>query len=164
MQIKTFSISAFDGLTEEDALNRFLRGHRILQIHRQLIADGANSHWAFCVEYMDALPVKTPDKGVGKTGRIDYKEVLDEKAFALFSRLREKRKALAEKDAVPIYAIFTNEQLAQMAQQPIARLSDLRKIDGVGEAKVAKYGESILGVLTQDETGGESTTENRGDS
>ena len=66
---------------------------------------------------MAALPGKTPDKGVSKTGRIDYKEVLDEKTFALFSKLREKRKVLAEKDAVPVYSVFTNEQLAQMAQR-----------------------------------------------
>ena len=46
-------------------------------------------------------------------GRIDYKEVLSAPEFERFARLRLLRKELAEKEGVPAYAIFTNEQLAQ---------------------------------------------------
>ena len=48
--------------------------------------------------------------------KIDYRAVLDERTFALFSHLREIRKALAEKEHLTPYAVFTNEQLAEVAK------------------------------------------------
>jgi hypothetical protein len=53
---------------------------------------------------------------------VDYKEVLNEADFAVFSRLRDLRKVIAEKEAVPAYAIFTNEQLAAMVTGKVDRL------------------------------------------
>jgi hypothetical protein len=53
---------------------------------------------------------------------VDYKEVMNEADFAVFSRLRDLRKVIAEKEAVPAYAIFTNEQLAAMVTGKVDRL------------------------------------------
>ena len=48
----------------------------------------------------------------GKPPEVDYREVLKPEEFEMFSRLREWRKALAEKEGVPVYTLLTNEQLA----------------------------------------------------
>ena len=55
------------------------------------------------------------DKARAATGpKIDYKEVLNEVDFAVFARLRDLRKVISDKEAIPAYSIFTNEQLAAM--------------------------------------------------
>ena len=38
--------------------------------------------------------------------------MLKPEEFEVFSRLREWRKAAAEKEGVPVYTVLTNEQLA----------------------------------------------------
>lgn len=73
--------------------------------------------------------------------------MLSEPDFVVFAKLRALRKALAEKEGVPAYALFTNEQLAEMVQRRARTLTELREIDGVGEARVEKYGKDFLGIL-----------------
>jgi hypothetical protein len=38
---------------------------------------------------------------------VDYKEVLKPEEFEVFSRLREWRKGVAEKEGVPVYTVLT---------------------------------------------------------
>ena len=80
-----------------------------MTVERQLVEAGQNSFWTYCVEFL-----ATAGLPEGRNeGRIDYKEVLSAPEFERFARLRLLRKELAEKEGVPAYAIFTNEQLAQ---------------------------------------------------
>ena len=65
----------------------------------------------------------------------------------MFSRLRQLRKDLAQSEAVPVYALFTNEQLAQMVQRRCRTRSDLAQIEGIGESKIEKYAERLLPLL-----------------
>jgi hypothetical protein len=58
----------------------------------------------------------------GGRPKIDYKDVLKPEEFEVFSRLRDWRKSVAEKEAVPGYTVLTNEQLAQ--NRVLNRLSD----------------------------------------
>ena len=51
------------------------------------------------------------------------------------------RQGIAKDEAVPVYMIFTNEQLAQMVRLEARSKADLDKITGVGEARIQKYGE-----------------------
>jgi len=146
MQYKFFDIPAADANQAEEELNRFVRGHRVITVQRELVREAGGAYWALCVEYLEG----TGASGSGKTGgrpRVDYKEVLSEDDFALFSRLRERRRELAEKDAIPVYAVCTNEQLAAIAQRRPATLAGLQEIEGLGEGKVAKYGASFLEIL-----------------
>jgi superfamily II DNA helicase RecQ len=58
-------------------------------------------------------------------------------------------KELAEKEGVPAYALFTNEQLADMVKQSITTMAALRNVKGVGPARAAKYGAAFLEVLAE---------------
>ena len=51
-----------------------------------------------------------------------------------------------EQEGLPPYILFTNEQLAQIVKRRPQSLPDLMKIDGVGKAKVEKYGNDILNI------------------
>ena len=92
MSFKVFcrSIPSDDGT--EDELNRFLAGHRVVQVQTQWVT-------------------------------------------------REK---------VP-YLVFTNAQLAEMATSRADSLAALGRIDGVGEARIKKYGQRMLAVLAKEE-------------
>ncbi len=78
---------------------------------------------------------------------MDYKEILKPEDFAVFARLRDLRKEIAQAEAVPVYTIFTNEQLAQMVQQKATSKTGLEKVAGVGDARIEKYGSRVLTVL-----------------
>jgi len=62
--------------------------------------------------------------------------------------LRDGRRALAEKEGVPVYTIFRNEQLAQMVQKKVHRKAALKEIEGVGDARVEKYGEALVQLMS----------------
>ncbi|MEV4827515.1 DNA helicase RecQ [Micromonospora sp. NPDC049257] len=68
-------------------------------------------------------------------------------AGSLFERLRAWRGAAAKEQGVPAYVIFHDATLRQIATDSPTSLAELSRISGVGENKLAKYGESILTVL-----------------
>ncbi|HUZ23975.1 MAG TPA: DNA helicase RecQ [Streptosporangiaceae bacterium] len=68
-------------------------------------------------------------------------------AVTVFERLRGWRAATAKEQGVPAYVIFHDATLRQIAAQAPASLAELATISGVGEAKLAKYGQPILDTL-----------------
>ncbi len=75
--------------------------------------------------------------------------MLNEQDFALFAKLRDLRKTLAEQEGVPAYALFTNEQLARMVQQRVTSKAALAEIEGVGASRLEKYGDAFLQLLLE---------------
>lgn len=130
----------------KEELNRLLRGGRIASVRKEFVAHGEDSFWAFCIEFLDG-PLGGA-KGAAGGPKIDYKEVLSEADFAVFSRLRDLRKGLSEKEAIPAYSIFTNEQLAAMVTGKVNSLATMGAIPGVGGARLEKYGAAFLAALT----------------
>jgi superfamily II DNA helicase RecQ len=145
MQLKLFILPIKNLAGAEVEMNVFLRAHRVLAVKKEFVADGENSFWTFCVEYLEsAVGGSVPG---GKPPKVDYKEVLKPEEFERFSRLREWRKGAAEREGVPVYAVLTNEQLAQVVQKNISTKAGLKEIEGVGDARVEKYGDAVLQLL-----------------
>lgn len=65
----------------------------------------------------------------------------------LFERLRALRYELAEKQGVPPYVIFSDQTLHEMCSQLPDELEQMLEIKGVGQQKLAKYGQQFLTVL-----------------
>lgn len=167
MQYKFFTIPAMgaDVSAATDELNAFLRGHRILTVQRELVNNGAQSCWCCCVEYMEnGKPATEIFSRAGTREKIDYRNVLSEADFAKFRVLRECRKAIAEADAVPAYAVFLDEHLAEMSRLDALTLAGMRKIPGIGEKKAEKYGERIIALFEEkrNAASGQSVSENSG--
>jgi superfamily II DNA helicase RecQ len=123
-------------------LNGFLRAHRVVRVTRQWCEAGPESSWAFCVEYVEGTGFPS-----AVTAKVDYKDVLPPEQFEVFARLRTLRKTLSEREGQPVFAIFTNAQLAEIVQRGCQTLEDLKAIAGIGEARVAKYGAEVLAAL-----------------
>jgi superfamily II DNA helicase RecQ len=145
LQYAPFLLPLWPDSPEQDALNRFIRAHRIIQTRKELVSIESQQHWAILVEYLD-----TPLKETGETGksRVDYKEILSPEDFALFSKLREVRKKLAEDNGLPVYAVCTNEQLAEIAKQKPATVTACMKIEGIGQGKAEKYVPALIAGIT----------------
>jgi ATP-dependent DNA helicase RecQ len=65
----------------------------------------------------------------------------------VFEQLRAWRGATAKEQGVPAYVIFHDATLREIASRMPADLGALGSISGIGENKLAKYGEGVLGVL-----------------
>jgi len=66
---------------------------------------------------------------------------------ALWEALREKRRELAREQGVPPYVIFNDATLREMVEYRPETLEQLRLLYGVGERKLALYGEEFLAVI-----------------
>ncbi len=66
---------------------------------------------------------------------------------SLFEALRGLRKRLAAAQEVPPYVVFGDATLLQMAAQKPTDESGLLAINGVGETKLARYGEAFLALI-----------------
>lgn len=130
----------------KEELNKLLRGGRIASVRKEFVSNGEDSFWAFCVEYLDGVGGGGAQRS-GSGPKVDYKELLNEEDFARFAQLRDLRKVIAEREAIPAYSIFTNEQLATMVTGKVASLAALGGIAGIGAARVEKYGETFLSAL-----------------
>ena len=88
LQYASFLLPLHSGSAEQDELNRFLRGHRVIQTRKELVSTEGISRWALLVEYLDSQAKSTGDSIKGK---VDYKEILSVGDFSLFSKLRVLR-------------------------------------------------------------------------
>lgn len=162
MQYKFFSVPAINSELsgQEEEFNSFLRSHRIINVQRELINNGANSFWSCCVEFIENNSTSFT-KGAIKE-KVDYRSLLSEEEFIKFKLLRECRKQIAEEEAIPPFAIFLDEHLAGMVKLPQIDLISLRKINGVGEKKVEKYGSRFLELWKEksDEANRKSISQN----
>ena len=66
---------------------------------------------------------------------------------ALFQALRARRTALAKAQSVPAYVILPDRSLLDMARRKPETAAEMAGIHGVGEAKLARYGEAFLEVI-----------------
>ncbi|MCI3932380.1 DNA helicase RecQ [Streptomyces sp. AN091965] len=74
---------------------------------------------------------------------------LPEEAVPVFEALRAWRAAQAREQGVPAYVIFHDATLREIAAARPASVADLGGISGVGEKKLATYGEGVLEVLAE---------------
>ncbi|MFA4828946.1 MAG: DNA helicase RecQ [Thermodesulfovibrionales bacterium] len=77
--------------------------------------------------------IRQPEKG----GPGQYDE-------ALFERLRSVRKRIAEEHQVPPYIIFSDKTLHEMSGYFPLTFPEMRRISGVGDAKLERYGEDFI--------------------
>ena len=67
----------------------------------------------------------------------------------LFERLKTARYGLARQQSLPAYVIFHNSTLTEFATFLPDSLAEMRNINGVGETKLEKYGETFLEIIRE---------------
>jgi ATP-dependent DNA helicase RecQ len=135
---------------------------------RQLYAAGAlaeasEEHGGFCLTEKgeailfgrERIALRPPSAQAPKARR-DRREArgarfegLDEATTALFEELRAVRLRLARGEGVAAYIVFPDRTLIEMAEQRPTTLDEMRRVQGVGDRKLAAYGEAFLEALRQ---------------
>lgn len=144
MKFQFFSVSAQSPEESQQLLNSFCAQHRVLTVEKQFVDLGAESYWSICVTTIEGNTQGMSKLSDNKRERIDYKEVLSERDFALYAQLRNLRKSLSEQEGVPAYALFTNEQLAAIVTRRVNTELELAQIEGIGKARQEKYGKVFI--------------------
>lgn len=82
-------------------------------------------------------------------------EIPDTQRPELFSRLRALRSRLAARQGVPAYVVLTDRALREMAALMPRSEDELLAVNGMGRAKLEKYGRDFLSVVREyrEETG-----------
>ncbi|MFB7605579.1 DNA helicase RecQ [Streptomyces gardneri] len=83
----------------------------------------------------------------GKTARVPVD--LPAAAVPVFEALRAWRGATAREQGVPAYVVFHDATLREIATLFPTTAEQLGTVGGVGEAKLAKYAEGVLGALAE---------------
>src|SRR5262249_14139539 len=89
---------------------------------------------------MLAKPVSAPETKAQRVAEITCDE-------ALFERLRQLRKQLADERSVPPYIVFSDVSLRQMARDYPANEGELTRISGVGQKKLEEFGQVFLAEI-----------------
>jgi ATP-dependent DNA helicase RecQ len=63
--------------------------------------------------------------------------------------LRALRRRLAEQEGVPAYIVFSDAVLRHMSRLTPRTPAEMLQVPGVGEVKLARYGEAFLEVLRE---------------
>jgi len=87
-------------------------------------------------------PVTAPEPAQHRIGEIACDE-------ALFERLRQLRKRLADERNVPAYIVFSDVSLRLMAREYPASEREFGRISGVGEKKLREFGAPFLAEIAQ---------------
>ncbi|MHB1233678.1 MAG: DNA helicase RecQ [Burkholderiales bacterium] len=122
----TVDIEGHGALRLSDACRPVLRGEESLWLRREL------------------KPVRSKKT---KTARGTASPFTGERDQGLWEALRALRRKLAEKQGVPPYVVFHDATLAEMVALRPQSLSEFAHISGVGERKLAAYGEAFVGVI-----------------
>ena len=114
------------GLLEQDMQHGSLR----VTPKGQAVLDGQQVFVA-----QEAVPIR-----VDRPGDLIHDTVL-------FEHLRALRRELAEEAGVPPYVIFSDRTLVEMATWFPQSRSSLLQVDGVGQHKLERYGDTFLAVI-----------------
>jgi superfamily II DNA helicase RecQ len=130
-------------------LNAFLASHAIATVNQQIVSTPGGPMLIFVVETVPSNADGRSRQGTAKP-KIDYRDELTEEQFAVFSRLRDERKRIADAEGAALYNIFSNAQLAEMVRGRFTTIEQIASIDGLGKARVKKYADSFLPILIEE--------------
>lgn len=125
-------------------LNAYLGSHRVAAVTQHLVQAQGGAMLVFIVQ---TVAGEVPGKNRQAEAKVDYREVLNAEDFQVFSRLRDERKKIAEAEGVPVYAVFTNAQLAEIVTRKVRTAADMGGIVGIGKARVEKHAARLLEIV-----------------
>jgi len=89
-------------------------------------------------------------RGERATGSVAGAQTDRSPSHPLFQKLRMLRKRLADEQGVPAYIVFSDQVLWDMIEFRPSTLGQLLDVSGIGPAKLERYGDAFLQVLSED--------------
>jgi ATP-dependent DNA helicase RecQ len=104
------------------------------------VLDGSH-HIEVEVEVVGALQHRVPSTAAPDEG-------LDPDQTERFERLRSWRRTVSTAEGVPAFVVFGDRTLRELARRNPATAAALVEVPGIGPAKLARYGDDVVRVLT----------------
>jgi superfamily II DNA helicase RecQ len=130
----------------DSIMTNFLADKELLKWESHFFERRNEYFWTVLVEYRTLFPLQPIGKKEGNKNE-SYKEILSDNDWPLFNVLREWRTDMSKKEGIPPYIICNNIQMANIAIKRPYSLNALQEIDGIGKAKIEKYGREILQII-----------------
>jgi ATP-dependent DNA helicase RecQ len=152
-RISTYGIGKeHDGATWRSILRQLI-AHRMIAVdlagHGGLsISDRGRDFLRDKPMLMLRIPRK-PRRAEKKVARREAASTLQPADRAMFEALRERRLELARAQGLPPYVIFHDRTLLEMAAARPASRYEFAAISGVGQAKLDRYGDAFLDIITR---------------
>ncbi|BAN35210.1 ATP-dependent DNA helicase RecQ [Sulfuricella denitrificans skB26] len=128
-------IEAYGGLRLTEESRPVLRGEQEVWLRR------------------DAEPAKKSRTSKAERGARAREAFAGANEDPLWQALKAKRTELAREQGVPPYVIFHDSTLLEILNRRPGTLREMSEITGVGQAKLAKYGDEFLQVLEHETNG-----------
>ncbi len=128
---------------DQITINAFMESVSVKKTATQFVA-GNPDYWSILVFYDDASvpPTKSTEKQPTRS-----ETDLDDTGRQILSALRIWRKDKATAINVPDFMICHNATLTEVAYQKPTTLEHLSLIKGIGEQKIAKYGDDMIAII-----------------
>jgi superfamily II DNA helicase RecQ len=153
MLLRVFSLTfnSVMGGFDDSGVRDFLRDKELISVRDHLFVRNEIPYLTLVVKYFPfrAEADPSPNRGFlsGSPPKRDesWKSLLAESDMGLFNLMRDWRSKRSKTDGVPTYVVLTNQELAHIVKVKPQSLADLGRIEGVGKAKIERYGSEILG-------------------
>jgi len=133
---------AFDG----SELEKFHEGREIIDVSDHFFDHDHEPRLVLVVRYHDLRdPVESQSRR--RTSK-DWRSDLDEVDAKLYDEIRAWRGRRAREEGMPPFLILCNKEVAGIAANRPGSLTGLREIQGVGSAKVERWGTEILKLVS----------------
>jgi len=126
-------MEGYGGLRLSEAARPVLRGEQTVLLRR------------------DAAPVKRKADRDERGAQARAAPSVGPGEESLWTALKARRLELAREQGVPPYVIFHDSTLLEILNRKPKLLSEMGRINGVGQAKLAKYGDIFLQVIAEAE-------------
>lgn len=163
MRIRIFTLK-FHPLTEQfddTALQDFIKDKELLSVREHFFV---KHDTPYLLVFLTYRPGTHDIEKAGKKQKTSWRDLLSDEQVPLFNTLRDWRAERAKQEGVPQYVIFTNQQLAQVVIDRPSSLAALGKIRGLGKAKLEKYGNEMLAVLSSEDDSSSNSSDSTSDS
>jgi len=145
MNLKIFNnrLSAENVLNDQVAINTFMNSVDVKNTTAQFIP-GNPDYWSILVFFEENNGTQTKPKE--KTPAITEDDLTIDEA-TIFSALKLWRKDRATEINLPEFMVCHNATLLFIAKEKPKDLVELSKIKGMGDQKIATYGNDIIAIL-----------------
>lgn len=152
MQVRVLTMryqGAFQGFSE-DELRKATFGREVLSVGQHFFVHGGVPHLTLVLTLSDGEDVV----GFGGRRRFssdapDPAEKLPPERRTLYQALKTWRNDLAKSQGRPAYTIARNGQLAELVMKAPKTMSEIKEIEGCGDAFCRLYGKEILKMLAE---------------
>jgi superfamily II DNA helicase RecQ len=150
MNLKLFNmrLTPENAPADQQAINSFMDSVSVKKTSTQYVPDTPD-FWSVLVFYEDynGNHKKVADKKEAEKQPAVTEADLNEEELTIYSALRLWRKDRAAEINLPEFMVFHNATLMNVVKEKPRDLLALSKVKGLGDQKIAKYGDDIIAIL-----------------